>query len=111
MIADGKPALEHVDYQCLIGADSSITATWFGSGEPVEVVAGWYRRNLDGYVERAPNDWIRQQASGTDLVIVATAGQWPEGTPAPAQGWSDQFRTLVLESSMTFHSDPIRDLG
>jgi hypothetical protein len=100
MSADGKPALEQVDYQCLLGVSSSITATWFGSDDPVEAVAGWYRRNLDGYTEQAPNDWVRQQVHGTDLVVVAAAGQWPEGTPAPGRGWDSRFRTLVLESSM-----------
>jgi hypothetical protein len=104
MSADGKPAMEQVDYQCLLGVSSSITATWFGSDEPVEVVAGWYRCNLDGYVERAPNNWVRQRASGKDLVVVAAAGQWPEGTPAPGRGWGDRFRTLVLESSMVRHT-------
>jgi hypothetical protein len=104
MSTDGKPALEKVDYQCLLGVRSSITATWFGSGEPVEVVAGWYQRNLDGYAEQALNNWVRQQASGTDLVVVAAAGQWPEGTPAPGREWGDRFRTLVLESSMVRHT-------
>jgi len=100
MLADGRPILTQVDYQCLFGGGSSITTTWFGSVESVDVVAAWYRRTLDGYVERASNDWVRQRSTGTDLVVVAAAGQWPEGTPAPTHGWSAQFRTLVMQSSI-----------
>ena len=98
--------MEHVDYQCLLGSVSSISATWYGSDESVEVVAAWYRRNLDGYRERKPNDWLRERDGGADLVIVAAAGSWPQGTPAPARGWGDRFRTLVLESSMTRGARP-----
>ncbi|GAA1040269.1 hypothetical protein GCM10009557_61090 [Virgisporangium ochraceum] len=83
MIADGGPALRQVDYQCLSAAGAAVTSTWSGSEEPVDAVAAWFRHTLDGYVERAPNDWVRQRDGGTDLVVVAAAGQWPgSGRPA-----------------------------
>lgn len=101
MNVHGKPTLAQVDYQCLLGTGSSITATWFGSDEPVETVAGWYRGHLEGYAEQTPNHWLRERPDGKDLVVVAAAGCWPEGTPTPSRGWDERFRTLVLESSMT----------
>src|SRR3712207_1932823 len=106
MIDDGRPVLEQVDYQCLSAAGASVTTTWFGSAEPVEVVAGWYRRTLYGYVERAPHDWARQRDTGTDLVVGAAAGQWPGGTPAPAHGWGAWFRTLVMQWSFVSRPAP-----
>jgi hypothetical protein len=104
MSADGKPALEQVDYQCLMGVDSAISIRLLGSDEPVEVVAGWYRRNLDGYAEQAPNTWMREQPGGKDMVVVGAAGQWPDAMPAAARGRGDRFRTLVVESGMVRHT-------
>jgi hypothetical protein len=102
-----RPTLHQVDYQCLSATGTSVTSTWFGSGEPVEVVADWFRHTLDGYVEQAPNDWVRNRPGGTDLVVVAAAGQWPAGTPTPSRGWGEGFRTLVMQSSITSHGAPV----